>query len=184
MMIKKSISILIITTLFLFASCGSSKKTVYKRPVAKKRVTKVSSRSKPVQKSQNTNPTIADKVIWSAVSYKGTPYKYAGITKKGMDCSGLIYTSFKERDIILPRSSGLQYKEGYKISLKQAKRGDLLFFKTTKKNNSKVNHVGLVTSVVNGVVKFIHSSSSRGVVINSMTESYYKNAFVEAKRVL
>ena len=182
-MVKNIFSFLIISSTFLFTSCASSKKVAYKRPVTKKRTTTVS-RAQTTKKAQNNNPTIADKVIWSAVSYKGTPYKYAGITKKGMDCSGLIYTSFKERDIILPRSSSLQYKEGRKISLREARRGDLLFFKTTNKTKSKVNHVGLVTSVTNGEIKFIHASSSRGVVVNSMSESYYKKAFIEAKRVL
>jgi len=182
-MIKNIISLVVISFSLILTSCASSKKTVYKSAPTQKRVTK-SKRSTSTNTRSNNPPTIADKVVWTAVSFKGTPYKYAGVTKKGMDCSGLIYTSFKERDIILPRSSSLQYQEGRKIALREAKRGDLLFFKTTNKTRSKVNHVGLVTSVVNGVVKFIHASSSRGVVVNSMNESYYKKAFIEAKRIL
>jgi len=174
----RRVTILLIASLF-FICCGSSKKVV-KRPTTK-RTTRVVKKKKT---EQNDNVTIADKIIWSAVSYKGTPYKYAGITKKGMDCSGLVHTSFKERNIAMPRSSSLLYKEGYKIPLSKAKRGDLLFFKTTNRSRSKINHVAIVTSVKKGVVEFIHSTSSRGVIVSTMLQDYWRKSFVEAKRVL
>lgn len=170
-MIKR---ILYILSLFFLISCGSSKKVPYNS----------STKKRTVKYSTNKKPSIADKIVWTAVSYKGTPYKYAGISKKGMDCSGLIYTSFKQRNILLPRSSALLYQKGYKISLRELKRGDLLFFKTTNKSRSKINHVGLVTSADNGVIKFIHSTSSRGVIVSSLSENYWKRSFIEAKRVL
>ena len=75
------------------------------------------------------------------------------------------------------------YLKGYSIPLKKVKRGDLLFFKTTRKRG-KVNHVGLITSVKNGVIRFIHSTSSRGVLVSSLREKYWKRAFIKAKRVL
>ena len=175
-MMKKTLTICIL--LVLITSCGSSQKLT-KNTSSKQRYT--SSNNTPKVKS---TPTIADKIIWSAYEYRGTPYKYAGISKRGMDCSGLVYTSFKERDIILPRSSSLLYNEGHKIPLSNAKRGDLLFFKTTNKSRSKVNHVAIVTRVDKGVVKFIHSTTSRGVIESAMTENYWKKAFIEAKRVL
>lgn len=178
MMIKKTL--LLCFGLVLMSSCGASQKLANHSNASKNNIHKV--KNKPVAKKKEV--TVADKIIWSAYEYRGTPYKYAGTTKSGMDCSGLIYTSFKERDIILPRSSGLMYKEGYKIPLNKAKRGDLVFFKTTNKTKSKINHVAIVTRVDHGVVKFIHSTSSRGVIESSMTESYWKKAFIEAKRVL
>ena len=177
-MIKKVKIIILLSSVFLI-SCGSSKK-VTKRPSSKRKVTTI----KKKKVAQQKQATIADKIIWSAVSYKGTPYKYAGVSKSGMDCSGLVYTSFKERNISMPRSSSLLYKEGYKISLNKAKRGDLLFFKTTNKTRSKINHVAIVTSVNNGVVKFIHATSSRGVIESTMLQDYWRKAFIEAKRVL
>jgi len=140
--------------------------------------------NKSKKQSSKKPPTIADKVVWTAVTYKGTPYKYAGITKRGMDCSGLIYTSFKEREIELPRSSSMLYTKGYKIPMNKVRRGDLLFFKTTNKTKSKINHVALVTSVDNNDVKFIHATSSRGVIVSSISEKYWKNAFIDAKRII
>lgn len=137
----------------------------------------------PPSTPSTSKPKLADKVVWTAVTYKGAPYKYAGTTKAGMDCSGLVYTSFKTRGVKLPRTSALMYNKGIPIRLKNVKRGDLVFFKTSRKR-SRVNHVGLVTSAENGDIKFIHSTTSRGVIVTSLSERYWKKAFVGAKRVL
>ncbi len=152
---------------FLLTSCGASKTTSSYNP----------------GKSNERKTTVADKITWTAVSYKGTPYRYGGTTKKGMDCSGLIYTSFKARNRNIPRTSGEMYKYGNSISLKNVQRGDLLFFTTTKKRG-RINHVGLVTSIKNNTVYFIHSTTSKGVIVSTMEQSYWKRTFVKAKRVL
>lgn len=170
-MIKKSIYIVLLS--FLMVSCGSSKNVSYKK--TKNTTRKVNQFTK--------SPTIADKILWTAVSYKGTRYKYGGTTKSGMDCSGLIYTSFKKRDVTIPRTSREMYKKGTVISLKKVRRGDLLFFKTAGKLG-RVNHVGLVTSTNDSNIKFIHSTSSRGVIVTSLFENYWKRAFLKAKRIL
>ena len=206
-MIKKLLYILLV---FILISCGSSKKvtqqkTVKEQPVAvikpqEKTVeedipykyeepvetTKTSKTSTNSEKVYSTSvPALADKVIWTAVTYKGTPYKYGGSSKSGMDCSGLIYTSFKARSISLPRNSSQMNEKGYTIPVKYARRGDLLFFKTSgKRGTGKVNHVGVVTSAENGVVNFIHSTASKGVVVSKLSEPYWNKAFVEAKRVI
>lgn len=159
---------------FLMVSCGASKNVrVYKKP--KKVIVK-----RTLSKGK---PTIADKIVWTAVTYKGVPYKYGGMTNRGMDCSGLIHTSFKQRKVKLPRTSRDMYTKGYVISLRQVQRGDLLFFKTSRKGRG-VNHVGLVTSIKNGDIRFIHSTSSRGVIVTSLHENYWSRAFIKAKRVL
>ncbi|MGG8496248.1 C40 family peptidase [Tenacibaculum sp. TC6] len=170
-MIKKILTLLCL--LFLI-SCGSASKTV--------RNTKQSSTSSPTSSTEK-EPTLADKVVWTAVSYKGIPYRFGGLNEDGMDCSGLVYVSFKKRDIDLPRSSRLMYTKGHPISLNEVKRGDLLFFKTSSKSGS-VNHVGLVTSVKRGDIRFIHSTTSKGVLVSSLRERYWKRAFIKAKRVL
>ncbi len=170
----KQFLLLFLSILCLYA-CGSSKNvgTTNTPPITKK----------GTKKTITKKPTLADKVIWTAVTYKGAPYRLGGTTKTGMDCSGLIYTSFKKRDIILPRTSGEMYQKGRLVKLHLVKRGDLLFFKTSRKR-AKVNHVGLVTSVKNGDIRFIHATSSKGVLVSSLREKYWKTAFVKAKRVL
>mgnify|MGYP003616280647 FL=1 len=64
----------------------------------------------------------------------------------------------------------------------QAQKGDLIFFKTNK--SREINHVGIVIEVSNEEIKFIHSSTSRGVIISSTKEPYYKKTFVQINRVL
>ena len=126
--------------------------------------------------------SIADRIVRNAVAYKGTRYKYGGTSKRGMDCSGLVYVAFKKEGISIPRVSRAMAAKGKNVSLKKAKRGDLLFFRTTRKR--KITHVGLVTSVKKGVVYFIHATTKRGVKVSSLSEKYWRKAFVKAKRVL
>ena len=118
----------------------------------------------------------------TAFSYLGTPYKHAGVTRKGMDCSGFVSTTFKAIDVPLSRSSQEMATQGKRIKLKNVRVGDLLFFKTLRHN--RISHVGMVVDVQDGEVKFIHASSKRGVVISSLSENYYKKAFRMAKRVM
>jgi len=126
----------------------------------------------------------ADKVIKVARSYVGTPYKFGGTSRAGMDCSGLMLLCFKEVNINLPRTSAEQSNVGTSIKYADLKTGDLVFF-TDKKGGSKVVHAGVV-SKVNGPrdVKFIHSSTKLGVVESDLYVSYYENILIKARRVL
>lgn len=122
-----------------------------------------------------------EKVVKIALTYLGTNYQYGGITSQGMDCSGLVYTSYKEIGIQLPRSSFDQSKKGKQIDLSNVQIGDLLFFKTD--GSKKINNVGLVTEIQDKIT-FIHSSTSRGIILSNLDEKYWKNSFALAKRML
>jgi cell wall-associated NlpC family hydrolase len=172
-MLKKVLYSLLIVV-FLTA-CGSSRQVENKRK-SKRTISKRS-------KQSDGKASIADKVVWTAVTYKGVPYKFGGTTRKGMDCSGLIHTSFKKRNIYLPRTSYGMFSKGYEIPLRDVRRGDLLFFITAKKRRT-VNHVGLVTSADRNNIQFIHSTTSRGVIVSSLNMPYWNAAFYKAKRVL
>jgi cell wall-associated NlpC family hydrolase len=106
----------------------------------------------------------------------GTPYKWGGTSKAGVDCSGFIITVFKHFSIKLTRTSKSQSLAGEKISKEDLKSGDLVFFNT---NGVSVSHAGIYI----GDGKFAHSASSKGVSISKLNESYYTKRFVTARRV-
>lgn len=159
--------------LLLLSSCKSKKSYTTKETPKVSDSTSTSSVALPE----------AEAIVDYAKSFDGTRYKYGGVTKRGMDCSGLIYTSFKQHHINLPRTTRELANTGDWVDLKEVTIGDLVFF-ATRKNSRKVNHVGLVTAVRPGHVEFIHASTSKGVMISSIAERYWYFAFVQARRVL
>jgi len=168
---------LLLLLLIAFSSCKSSKRGA----TSKSKTTKIDSRSK--KSSSRTNNAQADNIVDYAFKFDGVKYKYGGTTKKGMDCSGLIVTSFNSENIPLPRTTGDLSVTGDWIDLKKVDKGDLLFFATSK-NSRSVNHVGIVTTAREGFVEFIHASTSSGVMVSNMAEKYWYFAFVQARRVL
>jgi cell wall-associated NlpC family hydrolase len=127
-------------------------------------------------------PTKTTVLLETAFENLGAKYKRGGTTPNGFDCSGFIYTTFKEIDITLPRSSRDQAKIGTKINRSEAKKGDLIFFATNGKKN--INHVGLITEIIGDEIKFIHSSTSLGVIISSTKEAYYARTFKQINTIL
>ncbi|MBX2827039.1 MAG: C40 family peptidase [Flavobacteriaceae bacterium] len=153
----------------LLASCGSSRRTTDTTVIGKGTTTASTKR--------------ISKVVKHARTFEGTRYKFGGTDKRGMDCSGLVYTSYKSENIELPRVSRDMATKGIRIKLKEVQKGDLVFFKTNK-NRNVINHVGLVVESKKGDIMFIHSTSSKGVIVSSLGEKYWKNSFVEVRRVI
>lgn len=125
---------------------------------------------------------ITTEIIEFAKTFQGTRYKYGGTTQAGMDCSGLVCVAFEKENIRLPRISREIATKGIPISLQDIEEGDLVFFKTSRKN--VISHVGLVVEAKSGEIKFIHSTTQAGVIISSLEEPYWKKAFVEVRRVI
>lgn len=125
-----------------------------------------------------TGSVFADSKMDSVIDRTiGVTYKTGGTTTNGFDCSGFTRYVFLKLGVTLPRQSVSQYHTGTAVSKSQLRPGDLVFFNTSGKG---VSHVGI--SVGNG--KFAHASSSRGVIISGLSESYYSKRYVGAKRVM
>ncbi|WDF60176.1 C40 family peptidase [Flavobacterium sp. KACC 22758] len=149
--------------------------------VSCKSTSTVAGKSTSKSESKKENRSLVKNLIDTATDNIGVKYKAGGTTKSGFDCSGLVYTTFESENIKLPRSSFEQAKIGKVIPLNDAKKGDLIFFKTNK--SRQINHVGLITEVNSDEIKFVHSSTSKGVIISSTKEPYYKNSFEQVNRV-
>ncbi len=135
--------------------------------------------AQPRHTPQAFNEYHIGKVISTAESFMGVPHVWGGTGRKGIDCSGLMQVSYAAANLRIPRVSRDQAKMGRTIRKSNLKPGDLIFFKV----EDQINHVGMVTQVDAGEVKFIQSTFSRGVVKSSLSEPYWKKHFVLGKRV-
>lgn len=182
---KKLIYLLILSVAFVSCKTKSniitSKKTAKEKGIYEydKNFADTKSKNKKESKYVALNRST---VVENAKTHLGTPYRNGGMNSKGFDCSGLTYSSFKEIDINLPRNSFEQAEKGIEVKKTKAKPGDLIFFKTGKNNN--INHVGIITENDNNEIKFIHSSTSKGVIISSLLEPYYDKTFEIIKRII
>jgi cell wall-associated NlpC family hydrolase len=123
---------------------------------------------------------LINKVVNKALTFKDVTYVWGGETYKGIDCSGLIQASFAAAGYKLPRRAVDQSQQGQTISLKRAKKGDLLFFQ----KGSEIDHVGLVIGGSGENVQFIHASGVDGkVLISQFSNSERKTTFVRAQRI-
>ncbi len=124
-------------------------------------------------------------LIRTARTYTGTPYRSGGTTRLGMDCSGLLSTTFQETGFEIPRTSNEQSTFGDDLRPTELRPGDLLFFATDGGTSRRISHVGLVTETPNVAlsdVLFIHASSSLGVKEDNLKIPYWQRAYVKAVR--
>lgn len=130
------------------------------------------------------NSQQVDNIISFAKNFLGTPYHFGGTTPAGFDCSGFIYYIMGNFGMSLTRTSYGLAEFGENVTLSEIRPGDLMFFKGRNPNSTNVGHVAMVVEVAPGVIKFIHASTSRGVVIDNFTTSkYYIPRFIKAKRL-
>lgn len=129
--------------------------------------------------SSSTEGSGSSNVIDIAKSCVGVRYLYSGTSMSGFDCSGFTQYVFGKIGVALFHSSSGQATQGTAVEKNDLKAGDLVFFDTNGGHNS-ISHVGLYI----GDNMFIHSASSSGVVISSMSESYYANRYMCARRIL
>jgi len=120
------------------------------------------------------------RLLAAAGKYERTPYRYGGMDRRGLDCSGLVFISFLDAlGVSVPRNTESLYSWVEKIPIDNAQPGDLVFFRTTKTN--KITHVGILT----GEGRFIHSASEgpkTGVIYSRLDEKYWSRTYAGAGR--
>lgn len=132
------------------------------------------------QMRQNVRYTTNDYIRLGSImqSYLGKPYAGKSRYEEGVDCSAFTRAVFREFDgTLIPRTVSRQFQSGRHLSRSQVGYGDLVFFRSDR---GEVSHVGISV----GFDRFIHVSSSRGVIISSMSEKHWSRRFVGARRVL
>ncbi len=109
--------------------------------------------------------------------WQGTPYQLGGITKSGVDCSAFVQIAMRRSfGLDLPRVTSDQIKEGRRVRPNRLRTGDLVFFRT----GPTTLHVGIMV----GSHRFIHASTSQGVTVASLRQNYWRERYLEARRVL
>mgnify|MGYP004564989771 FL=1 len=121
--------------------------------------------------------TLAEDIIAHSDSYLGTPYRYGGTSYSGIDCSGFTMKVFAQFGISLPHGASDQYFLSTPVTTEERAPGDLVFFNTS---GYGIGHVGIYL----GGGQFIHASTSRGVIISSLYESYYARTYLFAGRII
>lgn len=108
--------------------------------------------------------------------WRGVDYRLGGLSKSGVDCSGFVMLTFRDKFAInLPRTTELQASLGKSIRQKNIQAGDLLFFKTA----IFTRHVGIYM----GDGRFLHASTSQGVTVSHLDNPYWKSSYWLARRL-
>ncbi len=122
---------------------------------------------------------LKEKMLMDIIKYLNTPYKWGGNSKKGIDCSAFTQKIYQQTfSIHLDRTTQEQYQEGEPVSsIEDLRFGDLVFFNTRPR--VRPGHVGVYI----GDNLFAHSSSSRGVIVSSIMDNYYRTKFMGGRRI-
>ena len=141
-----------------------------------------SAKNEEISKSIKFTKKIDD-ILTEAKSYLGTPYRYGGMTRNGIDCSAFVLSVFGAvTGVNLPRVAASQAQEGERVEKENLQKGDLIFFSQGK---GRISHVAIVENVTeDGEVQFIHAATSKGVSIASLNSSYWGPKFRFAKRII
>ena len=167
---KKICSAILVTIILI--SCGGNKKVV-----------KSKKNSYIIKKYANLLQTpkseISNIKLYSFIdNWYGTKYKYGGMSKVGVDCSGFCDVLYKEvYNKNIKRTTSDLSKDINKKSRGKLKEGDLVFFNISKKK--KNSHVGVYLK--NN--RFVHASTSKGVIISSLDNPYYKKTYSKGGRL-
>lgn len=149
--------------------------TLLEKPANNQGTAKSSSGSSNSTGSSTGN--LGQKIANYAKTFVGYPYVYGGSSPSGFDCSGFVQYIYKQYGISLNRTATSQLKNGYSVSYADMKPGDIIYFGY----GNTATHVGIY--IGNG--NFVHAENwSTGVVITSLSQSYYANRYLCTRRIV
>ena len=126
--------------------------------------------------AKNNKTEINTKLMAQYQEWRGIPYEHGGLSNRGIDCSGFVYLTYRNKfGINLPRSTEQQSHSGIQIAPREMRAGDLVFFSSLFTET----HVGIYL----GNRKFLHASTSQGVSISNMDNDYWRDKFWKALRI-
>ncbi len=171
---KQTLWIALILKLVFLTSCGIGRDAADSLP--SRRLSHAEreqySRQLGIPLTGRENPALISELS----GWMGAPYRYGGTTRAGADCSGFVWAVYRNAyGIQLPRTTAQQASETRRIRQHRLQEGDIVFFRT---KGRKTSHSGIYLG--NGY--FIHASSSRGVIVNNLSESYYARRFIKGGR--
>lgn len=126
--------------------------------------------------SSSSEKRISQYLYQQYQTWRGTPYAWGGLSKRGVDCSGFVYLTLRDQfGTYVPRTTKQQAQAGYYVDEDDLEAGDLVFFKTSY----KVRHVGIYLN--HG--KFLHASTSSGVIISRLDNPYWQEHYWHGRRI-
>ncbi len=163
--------IFIVLFLFLISLGGCSTSKPYSAKPNLIRYPEASSSSRYKQES------VIDALYKQLHEWEGVKYKVGGLNKSGIDCSGFVHMTYKKQfGLDIPRTTEALSRYGSAVSMGNFRAGDLVFFKTGRFKR----HVGIYVEKN----RFIHSSTSNGVMISDIGDSYWAKHYWQSRRVL
>ena len=166
--------------MLVFVSACSSTQPISERVLSESGSENVSESSPDEQQAEKTMSE--EDLLFSLLRneyryWKGTPYRLGGNSKKGIDCSALVQTVYKNSfNIAIARTTKQQVKLGAPVYKNALKVADLVFFKTRRERR----HVGIYI----GDNQFLHASTSQGVMISSLDNIYWRSRYWQSRRIL
>ena len=162
-------SILLLGLIISFSSCRTSAPRLDYKALAKA----------SIRLGVDINLEDNHKLYMESADWIGVPYRSGGDSKRGTDCSGLTYQVYRKvYRTQLPRKTEDLKKKSNKVSKRNLREGDLVFF-TSRNSGKKVAHVGIYLK--NG--KFIHANTSKGVIVSNLNEDYYTKHWISGGRI-
>lgn len=168
--------LLLLPVMVTLAACSGTEETTSTRRQAKKPGVERDAGYRPALPADLSRGRRA--VVGEVYEWIGTPYRYAGTTKRGVDCSGLVNAVYEKFKLDLPRRASELYRKGRAITREQLRPADLVFFANTA--GPGISHVGIYV----GDDRFVHSSTRAGVIVSSLDDSYYARHYAGARMII